>query len=65
MTPGLFHARESHWVDFEWRLAQRLKGIDAIDPVPLQDPRQAAPPDELAALHFDDVYLEAIAAARS
>ena len=58
------HARESQWVDFEWRLAHRLKGIDSIDPVPLEDPGTAPPPDELAALHFNDIYLEVIAANR-
>jgi len=54
-------ARSSRWVDFEWRLAQRLKGIDAIDPVPLVDPRSAPPPDELSALHFGDAFVEYIA----
>ena len=58
------HASASQWVDFEWRLAHRLKGIDAIDPVPLDDPRDAPPPPELAALHFNDVYLSLIAAER-
>jgi hypothetical protein len=57
------HARGSQWVDFEWRLARKLKGIDAIDPVPLDDAHGAPPPLELAALCFDDAYLPPIAQA--
>lgn len=63
----LFWSRQacsSEWVDFEWRLAHRLKGLDAIDPVPLDDPSAAPPPHELSALHFGDAYLAHIQHAR-
>jgi hypothetical protein len=44
-------------------------GLDAIDPVPLSDPRIAPPPTELSSLHFNDYYAafaraEALAAPR-
>jgi Tfp pilus assembly pilus retraction ATPase PilT len=58
------HARDSEWVEFEWRLAQRTKGLGAIDPVPLDDPSAAPPPEELSALHFGDAYLAHIQQAR-
>lgn len=51
------HAAASRWVDFEWRSAARLKGTQAIAPVPLDDPRDAPPPPELAHLHFGDPML--------
>ncbi len=59
------HARASPWVDYEWRSALRLKGVDAIDPVPLQDPRDAPPPPELAQLHFNESLLPLLAAERA
>lgn len=57
------HASQSPWVDFEWRLALRTRGLDAIDPVPLADPAETPPPPELAELHFGDVYQVQIEAA--
>jgi serine/threonine protein kinase len=52
------NASESVWVEREWRLALRARGIDYIDPVPLVDPKHAPPPPELAAaLHFNDWVL--------
>ncbi|HPB32039.1 MAG TPA: toll/interleukin-1 receptor domain-containing protein, partial [Candidatus Sumerlaeota bacterium] len=50
-------ARESEWVDMEWRLGYREKGIDFIDPVPLVSPMEVPPPSELAELHFNDWIL--------
>ncbi len=47
-------AKASQWVDWEWRYAARCKGVDAIDPVPLEPPTIAPPPKELAHLHFSD-----------
>ena len=48
-------ARQSKWVDKEWRYAYINRGIDYIDPVPLQTPEIAPPPKELAEhLHFND-----------
>jgi len=58
------HAAGSKWVDYEWGAVARLKGVDAIGPVPLADPRLANPPGELQALHFNDVYLAHIEAER-
>ena len=47
-------ASRSPWVDKEWRTALMLRGIDYIDPVPLQLPALAPPPPELSDLHFND-----------
>jgi HEAT repeat protein len=47
-------ASHSRWVDKEWRTALAKKGLEAIDPVPLQPPTIAPPPPELARLHFND-----------
>jgi hypothetical protein len=52
------HARQSRWVDWEWRTALAARGIDYIDPVPLASPEEAPPPKELAEhLHFNDWVL--------
>ncbi len=45
-------ARESVWVDREWRWAYEAHGIDSICPVALEPPSEAPPPPELATLHF-------------
>jgi len=58
------HALSSDWVGKEWRYALTLKGIDFIDPVPLEGPEHAPPPPELATKHFNDPLLAFIAAAR-
>jgi hypothetical protein len=50
-------AKSSPWVEKEWRCALEKKGLDFIDPVPLQSPEIAPPPPELAAKHFDDPLL--------
>lgn len=47
-------ASRSEWVEREWRTALRLKGLDGIDPVPLESPKKAPPPAELRALHFNE-----------
>jgi hypothetical protein len=47
-------ASRSPWVDREWRTALELRGLDHIDPVPLQTAVVAPPPAELAALHFNE-----------
>ena len=57
------HAMKSEWVAKEWHLAMKVKGPDFIDPVPLQRPELAPPPNELAAKHFNDPLLAFIAAA--
>jgi hypothetical protein len=51
-------ASRSRWVEREWRLALRTKGVEAIDPIPLVSPRKVPPPAELAdKLHFDDRWV--------
>jgi HEAT repeat protein len=47
-------ASRSPWVENEWRTALAMRGLDYIDPVPLQPPDVAPPPLELATLHFSD-----------
>ncbi len=48
------HARNSEWVEKEWRCALRERGIEFIDPVPLESPRESPPPPELSSLLFND-----------
>jgi serine/threonine protein kinase len=57
------HAMTSDWVSREWRWALKSKGLDFIDPVPLESPEHAPPPAELAAKHFNDPLQAFIAAA--
>lgn len=48
-------AQKSRWVKTEWRIALADKGVDGINPVPLERPSKALkPPRELKALHFDE-----------
>ena len=51
------YARESKWVDAEWRYALKNKGTDSIEPVPLDPPENCPPPDELSRKHFNDKLL--------
>jgi hypothetical protein len=48
------HARASQWVEWEWRTALARRGIDDIEPHPLDAVTDAPPPPELASLHFGD-----------
>jgi len=57
------HAKGSEWVDKEWHWALEAKGKDFIDPIPLEAPDVAPPPQELTAKHFNDPLLAFIAAA--
>ena len=50
------NAAESEWVEKEWRLALKRRGLDYIDPIPLDQPSDIPPPVELAELHFDDFF---------
>jgi len=50
-------ASESKEVEWEWRMALSNKGLGFIDPVPLEDPRQVPPPEELSSLHFGDKWI--------
>ena len=47
------NASKSQWVEREWRLALRERGLEYILPVPLQP---ASPPKELSRLQFNDRY---------
>ncbi len=59
------HARESEWVEWEWRSALEHGGLDRIYPVPLMDPSEVPPPEELASLHFNDIYLRLLSKPKS
>ena len=50
-------ARQSKWVDEEWRYALAHKGIECIEPVPIEPPGVCPPPDELKSKHFNDRLL--------
>ena len=47
-------AKESEWVDREWRYALENKGLDCIEPIPIDPPNVCPPPKELASKHFND-----------
>ena len=47
-------ASNSEWVDLEWRTALTKKGLEFIDPVPLEPPNEVPPPPELSSLHFNE-----------
>ena len=51
------YARVSKWVDAEWRYALKNKGVDSIEPVPIDPPESCPPPDELNCKHFNDKLL--------
>ena len=51
------YARVSKWVDAEWRYAFKNKGVDSIEPVPIDPPESCPPPDELNCKHFNDKLL--------
>lgn len=51
------YARESKWVDAEWRYAYQSKGAEYIEPVPIDPPSKCPPPEELAKKHFNDNLL--------
>ena len=50
-------AKESKWVDWEWRTALQHKGIEVIEPHPLCPVKDALPPEELKELHFGDINM--------
>jgi len=53
-------ASQSEWVEKEWKFALSCRGLDYIDPVPLQEPSEVPPPSELQSLHFASAYLSYI-----
>jgi hypothetical protein len=63
ISSGCRHAKSSEWVEKEWRWALQAKGKDFINPIPLETPDLAPPPQELAASHFNDPLLAFIPAA--
>lgn len=50
-------ARDSKWVDMEWRYALESKGEDFIEPIPIDSPDICPPPIELQQKHFNDKML--------
>ncbi len=50
-------AKNSYWVDKEWRYAYTLKGGESIEPVPIETPDTCPPPKELEDRHFNDRLL--------
>lgn len=55
-------ARKSKWVEAEWRYALDSKGLDCIEPVPIEPPDVCPPPEELSKKHFNDKLLFIIGA---
>lgn len=51
------YASQSKWVNAEWRYAFNQKGIDSIEPVPIDPPGICPPPEELGRKHFNDRLL--------
>lgn len=58
-------AKESAWVDFEWRYALKTKGEEAIEPVPIVTPDKCPPPPELEHKHFNDRRIYIIEATKA
>lgn len=56
-------AKTSRWVEAEWRYALDTKGMDRIEPIPMDPPEICPPPRELASKHFNDKMLYIINAA--
>ncbi|MGN0465502.1 MAG: TIR domain-containing protein [Lachnospiraceae bacterium] len=55
-------ARESKWVNAEWRYVFENKGADYIEPIPIELPDICPPPKELKHKHFNDKFLYIISA---
>ncbi|MBR6670049.1 MAG: toll/interleukin-1 receptor domain-containing protein [Ruminococcus sp.] len=51
------YAKESEWVDEEWRYAYNHKGEEFIEPIPIEMPDVCPPPNELKHKHFNDKIL--------
>lgn len=50
-------ARDSKWVEEEWRYAFDQKGADGIEPLPIELPSHRPPPEELKYKHWNDRLL--------
>ncbi len=53
------HASASPWVRWEYDTARAGKGLDAVIPMPLEDPAIAPPPPEFSDLHLCDRFMQA------
>lgn len=51
------NAAASPWVEWEYKTARDTRGMDAILPMPLEDPAIAPPPPELADRHMRDRFM--------
>lgn len=51
------YAKESKWVEKEWRYALESKGENSIEPIPIDSPDVCPPPAELIKKHFNDKLL--------
>ena len=58
-------AKQSRWVDTEWRYALERKGEEGIEPIPLEEPGTCPPPEELSRKHFNERLLFIINAGSS
>lgn len=47
-------AMRSEWVEREWRYALSNKGLDSIEPIPIDPPAICPPPKELSSKSFND-----------
>ena len=54
------NASKSEWVDYEWRYVYDHKGVEYIEPIPLESPDKCPPPKELSKKHFNDRLLYVI-----
>lgn len=50
-------AKESKVVEMEWRYALDNRGLEYIEPVPIDPPNICPPPVELSSKHFNDRFL--------
>lgn len=51
-------AQASVWVEKEWRFMLTKKGVQAIEPIPMEDPQFCPPPEELKEKHFNDLLVQ-------
>lgn len=51
------NAKRSKWVTWEWRTALKHRGLEGIEPHPLDPVEVASPPRELSDLHFGDPHM--------
>ena len=51
------YAKESKWVEMEWKYALENKGEESIEPIPIDSPDVCPPPTELQQKHFNDKML--------